>query len=335
MEERRLVKSGMFSYTLALPKDWISRNHLEKGSKIYISEENGTLVLRPEKSKQVSGEKKEHVLSVDGIAEESMVRDLIASYLTSRGPIRLVGKELKKKVSFLKEVASSLSGLEVIEETSDSLTLNDFINIEELIVPDLIRRADNIIRSMLLDSLECLENNDSDLSEAIRLRDKEVNRLVFLVYKCLNYIIEHPNEGKIHGVESALITQVWELNGYLEKIGDEIKRIAILIPKTKFPKKEKEDMKNLLGRLDEFYRRTMTSLYKGSAHNIEVLETKQKIRSECEEYLKNSKSVNLSLIISKITYLASFMNSISRISRYISFEKHMVVKGPIIASRDR
>jgi len=255
MEKRKLVKSGLFSYTIALPKDWVIRHKLGKGSTIYIDEQSGDLLLTPDKIiEQPASKEKEKVLYIDGVPAETILRDITAAHLMNINTICLKGDDLKKNIATFKKRISEFTGLEVIEETSDSLLIKDFVNINELNVHDLIKREDNIIRSMFLDTTDCLKNNDSNLAEAIRGRDKEVNRLAFMIYKCLNYIEEHPQQWKNHGVHPAYVAHVWEINGYLEKIGDEVKRIAMLVPETKLKPSERKDINSLIQDVEGFYK---------------------------------------------------------------------------------
>jgi phosphate uptake regulator len=252
------------------------------------------------------------------------------------GTIRLQGKDLKKNLELYKKIISGFPGLEVIEETSNSLLVKDFINIDELIVPALLRRADNIIRSQILDTFECLQTRDTELAQTIKSRDKEINRLVFLVYKCLNYINERPQEGIKHGVHPAYSTHVWELNGYLEKIGDEIKRFAVIVSKAKLPVSDNKKIESLLRETEIFYTKTMTALYKhdiSRADNIAL--SRHKILSKCRQYLSKSRSFDGRTIVNKLIYLVSFINSISRIVRYISFEKQKVVRGSILSTSEK
>jgi phosphate uptake regulator len=336
-DERKIVKSGLFSYTISLPKEWVMQHKLGKGSKVHLAEHQGALILVAEKTKNNTREKTEHTLNVDEAPLNTILRDITAAYLTNTASIRLIGHNLKKNIADYKNAISTFPGLEVIEETGDYILIRDFINIEEIIAPDLIRRADNIIRSMFLDTFDCLKNNDAALAEAIRLRDKEVNRLAFMVYKCLNHINEYPQEVRNHGIENQFcLSHLWELNGYLEKIGDEVKRFAVLIPKTKISSREKEEIEVLLREVEEFYIEIMSALYKGSlAKSDSAANNRHKLKSRCDKYMAESKSMLAASMISKLSYMISFINSISRLIRYVSFEHHMAVKGQVISSNTK
>jgi phosphate uptake regulator len=336
MEERKIVKSGMFSYTVALPKEWITRHKLNKGHKVFFEEHEGSLILSPQKTKTPLREKGERTLNVNGMQPSSVVRDIIACYLTNTGTLRLIGSDLKKNISLYKDNISQLAGFEVIEETGDSILIRDFINVEELIIPDIIRRTDNIIRSLFEDTLECLQSGDRALADAIRQRDRDINRLVFLTSKCLNHINDHPQEGKIHGIESqSCSTHLWELNGYLEKIGDEVKRFASKIPDAKLSAKEKKEIESIFKEIYSFYLGILSSLYKGSVLSADESSAgRHDIRKRCNNFIALTKSVTATTMANKMVYMISFINSISRIVRYILFDKHMVVKGPITSDRN-
>ena len=136
MEKRKLVQSGLFSFTVSLPKDWVTRHKLKKGSQIFLEERDDMLLLTPEQTPNLARkETKEHRLNVDIISENSLTRDIIASYLMNVRDIRLQGKNLRSNVEWCKNLIAMLPGLEVIEETGESLLIKDFINISELNVP--------------------------------------------------------------------------------------------------------------------------------------------------------------------------------------------------------
>ncbi len=333
MEKRKIVKSGLFSYTIVLPKDWIERHNLEKGSKVSILEQPEGLLITPEikKIKQTT-QKNEVVISIDNILPHSVVRNIIAAYLTNIRVVRIHGKEIKKNIGLYKKTISKLPGLEVIEETSDYIIFKDYINIEEIIIPDVLRRSDIILRSMFTDTLECLDSGDLELSETIRLRDQEVNRLSFLTYKCLNHINDNPHEDKIHGIKQSLSPHIWEFNTYLEKIGDEIKRFAITIPKAKLSSKDKNTIKLILIDIEDFYKEIITSLYKSDISRADKnsLLKRDNIINRCYNYLQKSDSRLGRNMANRMIYMTTFINSISRIVRFISFEDHKIVKGNIL-----
>jgi phosphate uptake regulator len=321
MEERKLVKSGLSSFTIALPKDWVERNKLTKGSSVFCEEESDRLILLPKKVKEKKSEE-EKILLIDDISIKSLSRDLVANYLKNTGIIKLKGKELMSKLTEIKTVLSQLAGLEVIEETGDTLVLKDFIDIDEISLLNLLRRNDNVLRSMFTDTINCISSVNPELSEAVRLRDKEVNRLVFLIYKGLNYLAEHPQEASNQGIKPTNFMHLWELNNHLEKIGDEVKRIAMNSAKAKLGKNDILQIKPILEEVQEIYVQVMTATYK---HDIFLSDKYaaqiNDVQETCDKYLQTSKSIENRKFVARMRYLLSHINDISRLIRYFSFGK--------------
>ena len=187
---------------------------------------------------------------------------------------------------------------------------------------------------MFLDILESLKTKDKKLVESIIQRDVEVNRLTFLVYLCINHINEYPQEAKIHGVEVSLSPHIWELNGHFEKIGDELKRFARLIPDCGLSGKSEDKIKSIFSQVNNFYLDTIFSFYKNDVDKADKASAKRKtILNLCNDFLLNSRSPSQRGMASRMVYMISFINSISRSSRYITFEKHNIVNGQIILAK--
>ena len=53
MEERKLIKHGPSSLTIALPKKWLDARGLKKGDGIYVAEEGNKLILNTKKALKI------------------------------------------------------------------------------------------------------------------------------------------------------------------------------------------------------------------------------------------------------------------------------------------
>ena len=66
MEKRKIVQSGLFSYTVSLPKELLLRYKINKGSDVYISEYGDGLIITPGKAdKNPIKSNSECILDVD------------------------------------------------------------------------------------------------------------------------------------------------------------------------------------------------------------------------------------------------------------------------------
>lgn len=320
MEERRLVKSGLSSFTISLPKEWVMKNKLGKKSVVYLVEQEDQLVIHPKIVKQQKEEEK--VLLIDSMPTNQAVRHIIESYLKNSGNIKIKGKTLRQKLDPIKNIIMQCAGLEVIEETGEMLVLKDFIDTDEIVLPNIIRRNDNVVRSMFLDIFTAFDSRDDELCKAVYQRDKEVNKLSFLVYKCLNYLALNPQETIHHGIRAHNLMHMWQLNNNLEKVGDELKRMALLIPNLKISASDLEQAKSILHVTYDFYTNVMTAIY---TNNLSLADEYSGRRAtsfaKCDEFLKTWKDINGRQIISRIKYLITIINDISRLVHYLKFDK--------------
>jgi len=76
---RKLVLTGGATYTVSLPKKWVSRHGLDRGSIVYIVEkEDGSLLVLPSPSESSSRERLEARVEIKPEENSSLERLLIA-----------------------------------------------------------------------------------------------------------------------------------------------------------------------------------------------------------------------------------------------------------------
>src|SRR3989454_148627 len=118
---------------------------------------------------------------------------------------------------------------EVIEETRNSVVIQDLSDTAELSAEKCLRRMHLIVRAMHEDAIEALRTQDEALARDVAQRDQDVDRLYWMVAK--QYNVAHttgappPNAAsKIELHNSRLIAKL------LERIGDHAERIARTYP---------------------------------------------------------------------------------------------------------
>ena len=98
----------------------------------------------------------------------------------------------------LKKEVSELVALEIVDETSTSIVCRNFVNMSDVNVENLVRRMDNIVRSMLHDLPSALANTEADPLRAflaIQLWPKKRAELGALYQ---NDIAKFMNQNSIH-----------------------------------------------------------------------------------------------------------------------------------------
>ncbi len=187
MEARKLQRVGA-SYLLSLPKKWIDTHGLKKGSMILVHERaDGMLIIDP-------GLAEEPLRQRSVISDPSNVaRDILAVYLAGNDVIEInLGQAmtpvLKREV---KRMAEFLVGVEIMEEDSSKMTLQCLIP-RSIDAITYLRRTYGIAVKMHEDAIRAFIRYDQELAQDVMDRDREVDRLYFLVVRQLRKAIASP-----------------------------------------------------------------------------------------------------------------------------------------------
>ena len=111
------------SLFLSLPQEWAKRFRLKKGSEVNIAaDSSGALRISPEMFKE---EAKQSAVIMNN---RHVMRDILVEYLKGTEIIRVKGSQpfsaLERKN--IAKAASMLMNTEIIEETSDTITIQNF-----------------------------------------------------------------------------------------------------------------------------------------------------------------------------------------------------------------
>ena len=187
MEARKLQSVGG-SYLLSVPKQWVDANGLKKGSMILVHERaDGMLIIDPR-------------LSEDSLRQRSTItdpsnvaRDILAGYLAGIDVIEIrfgkaMSPTLKREV---KRMAEFLVGVEIMTEDASTMTLQCLIP-RSIDAMTYLRRTYDIAAKMHEDAIRAVIRNDQELAQDVIKRDREVDRLYFLVVRQLRKAIASP-----------------------------------------------------------------------------------------------------------------------------------------------
>ncbi len=312
MEFRKLISFGKSSYVISLPKAWVTKNRLNKGDLIEVEEDGPKLIL----SKQIGEsqeEEKELTIMVDGKSRDWITREVCTAYITNYRTIKLKGKELKTKVKMLQDVIQNMMALEIMEQTTDSIVAKDFLNMDKVSPTELLRKIDIVTRTMIQETTLIL---DEDNYDSINQRDKDVNKLYFLVYRSVLYNMENPTKAlKNLGVGPRDLMRIQNIGFYLEDIADEIRRVARHARKAKFKNKAiKDDLRDILKDLQNYYLDSIKSIHSTNVtkalKNAELKKPLDKKLDEFEIHMNND--VSLSKVVHAIRRIFGSIHNMGR-----------------------
>ncbi len=290
MEYRKLISFGKNSYVVSLPKSWIRQNKLEKGNIIYVDENKNNLVLHAEKYDE-SSEQREIVIAIDGKNIKRIQREIVGAHIHNYTYIKLVGSEIKEKAAELQAFIQRLIALEIVEQDSKKIIAKDFLNMKDVSFEQIIKKMALISKSMLSD---CRMMFKEDTYESIYLRDHDINKFRFLVYRIVWYGLENPSSILRHyNVTQMALFNYWWFSFSIEQIGDCVKRIARSMQSITLSEKSKSEFSSMLERLEIDYNAVLNAYYKKdleAAHLI--VDKREKMLEEVESFFERNKDVD-------------------------------------------
>ena len=230
MEGRKLQLTGGSTYVVSLPKKWVTTTGLKAGDTVFLeTKPDGSVSVRPGPAEK--GEPLTKVFEEKGdVHREHLLRKLIGAYITGYGHIEV--RFPPEMGPFVRRVARDFCrlviGPEIIEETRNTILLQDLSDPTELSAEKGLRRMYMSVRAMLEDSLRSLKTGDETLAKDVVQRDQDVDRLYWLVAK--QYHLAHMGPaaanvgGKVGIHNQRLVAKL------LERIGDHAERIASTFP---------------------------------------------------------------------------------------------------------
>ena len=223
METRKVQLTGGSTYTVSLPKEWATENGIEAGSEVEFHQEGNSLLLTPKRD----AEHTEGTIDVTDLHGERLTRAVITMYVSGFDIINLDGETIDAdQRRTIREAAQSLVGVEVLEETSNRVVVQDLLDSSELSVHNAVTRMRLIARSMLEDAVAALIDNDDDLAESVIDRDDDADRLYFVVSRIFRATLRSPRAIEELGVPREVCFDYHYSARQLERISDHAAKIS-------------------------------------------------------------------------------------------------------------
>ncbi len=321
MEYRRLISFGKSSFVVSLPKIWVTRNGLVKGDLIYLEENGPNLVISKKETYDKKEEDREKIIFVDGKNESAIYREVYSAYIQNYRRIILKGKEVKNKVKEIQNVVQSLIALEIMEQGPDTIVAKDFLNMDSVSAEELIRKMDVVTRTMMKEAGNIF---DEDTYENLNERDRDVNRLYFLLYRTIIYNLENPiktlKEFNLTGVD---LLRLNFIGFYIEAVADETRRIARHARLLKTNKQKQKQIQDYLIKMNDYYVNTMKAVYtKDIELAFKLSGLKREFDKDMDELEKDVQKIRyLYKVINRLQRMTNLIHSLGRIMYTISYAK--------------
>ena len=225
METRKLQVSGHSTYILSLPKEWIKKNEVNKGDNIRLRlQPDGTIILSPAQNELKAKEAKLTVTE----DSDKLFRKFIGLYLAGYKTIKLrfEGDDGGKAKKSVKRIIEKFSGLEIVSESNETMTVQDLFD-SSLFTPDkAIRRMTLLTISMLNDAILSFETKDNNLAQDVISRDDNVDWLGWLITRQYNLILQDIALSEKLGISQQKGLGYLLIAKSLERIADHTSKIA-------------------------------------------------------------------------------------------------------------
>ena len=290
-----MQKTGGSTYVVSLPKKWIEREHLDKGRLVTLTEQKDGSVLVTPGSRNEDTPREIQILT-----GENFQRHLTEKYLLGYDILCIKSKEKfkeKEKVD-IKKSLNRFIGLEIMEETADSITVHYLLDPTEVSILKTMRRMYTIVSVMHKDLITAMGKKDKNLLRDVIQRDSEVNRLYFLLVRQIRTGIQNPSILDREGITNVDCVDYRLVVKIIEVIGDNLANIARTLSEPK-NKKTFFEFKKLAEETFEIHKRAFDALLKKDevlAASVRVLRgnlkiSKTKTDSNSAEILHNFKRI--------------------------------------------
>ncbi|MFW6017281.1 MAG: PhoU domain-containing protein [Halapricum sp.] len=224
METRKVQVTGGSTYTVSLPKEWATDNDVSAGSIVEFHSEKDLLLLSPKDEV----DRTEGTLDITGLEKDhDLTRAVMTMYVSGFDIITLEASRItaaQRRV--IRDATQGLVGLEVIEETSERVVLQDLLDSSELSVHNAITRMRLVSMTMLSDAVEALVEDDDEFADDVMERDDDVDRLWYMVSRVFRTVLRNPAAASDIGFPRETVFDYQSGARQLERIADHATKIA-------------------------------------------------------------------------------------------------------------
>jgi len=299
---RRVIKFGRSSYVLSLPSSWISRNKIVKGDFLEVIEEPGTLIIEAKTADHVENKKEITIFIKD---EKEIKAKIVSIYVNNYDIIQIVSPNIAKYSKIIRDLIRSFMGLEVVEETEKKIIIQDFFDIKNINIHETMQRFNRTLKMMMEDSIAFMQGKDT--YDLIFNKEEDLNRLTFMLFKVLKKALR-PKNMEILKLSPQEIIRNWEAVLFIERVGDEIKRIV----RDAVELKNNVKLIELMQMVYDQYNNAMTAYFKNDIElALIVTLNKRKIPEKADALLSMLNDKQYAKIISKIIAIHSYSRTLA------------------------
>jgi phosphate uptake regulator len=224
MYQRKVQKTGGSTYFVTLPKDWAEEVGIGPGTVVTLMpNDSGALLLVP----AALSMRNHCVIRLQNWNGERLHREIISRYIVGFDVIELQGERIRPaQRRMIREVAQSLVGLEIFDESQSNVVLHALVNVRDFPVHKTLNRIFDITRAMVGDAVSAFCQHDEELARDVIERDGDVDRLTLLVARQFSLLLRDLMLEEDFGLSRLQFLHYNEAADQLERVADHSVKIS-------------------------------------------------------------------------------------------------------------
>ncbi|GGL62639.1 phosphate signaling complex PhoU family protein [Halocalculus aciditolerans] len=223
MERRKVQVTGGSTFTVSIPKDWARDHDVSAGDRIEFYPDSGSLLLTP----MSDDEPQRGQIDVTGLDGDRLMGTVVTMYISGFDILELEADRItSSQRRVVRNATQSLVGLEVLEETSNRVVIQDLLDSSELSIHNAVTRMRLIALSMLDDAVTALVEDDDDIAQDVTERDDDVDRLWYVVSRIFRGALRNPQAAQEIGMDRETCFDYHSSARQLERIADHAAKMA-------------------------------------------------------------------------------------------------------------
>ncbi len=225
---RRIQQVGEGTYSITLPKQWVTEKGLKRGDLLAIIEEpDGSLKIQPPMKMQ-----KEVTATINAelcTSSIQLARMIIGCYVQGYDVVRIQSMKgfTEDQVNEISKTIDRLPAFEIVEHNPQNIIIQSFIDPGRFPIEGLLRRLQVMVSSMLSQLADLISIGDENIIRNIEKQEERIDELYFLIVRLLFTYLRRKELGKVLGIDSpAYVVGARIIVKSLEEIADYIYDIS-------------------------------------------------------------------------------------------------------------
>ena len=208
---------------ITLPKEWAESVGLKKNDPVGLqAQPDGSMIIYPAGSDS-SDKVSTKVIEIGyDYNLDFLYRQLVGAYIAGHDVIEVVSDcDISSAITGrISSFVRTAIGLEIMEEDDRRIVIKDLMDQNEVKPIRSIERMRVLVRNMLNDVLDALEYRDASLLGDMDGRDREVDRIHWLISRQVNIHQKDITIPRRQGVDLCSVTRSGTIGRTIERIGD-------------------------------------------------------------------------------------------------------------------